>query len=173
MKNRIRKSLIIPIIIICSLILLYVFVKFAKPDAIGYIWLFAGLALVVLELATPFFFLLPFGIGCWVAVIPNLLKAEFLIQFLVFFGSSLICWVVIGRIMPSESSKADRSKKLNGDEIIGSVGYVVEPIIPPMKGRVYLLNNTWPAASDSRIEKGKEVIVTSKEGITVIVKEEK
>lgn len=173
MKSNVRKSIIVSSIIIISLVLLFVFIKVAKPDVIGYLWLFLGLALVLIELATPFFFLLPFGIGCWIAVIPNLLEAEFLVQFLVFFGSSLICWVLIGNFMHSESRSNDKNVKLNGDEIIGSTGYVVEPVVPPMKGRVYLQGNTWLASSDSRLEKGREVVVISKEGITLMVKEKK
>ena len=173
MKSNVKKSLIVSSIIIISLVLLFVFIEVAKPDVIGYVWLFSGLALMLIELFTPLFFLLPFGIGCWFAVIPNLLDAEFLVQVLVFFGSSLICWVFIGNFLHSESRSNDKNTKLNGDEIIGSVGYVVEPILPPMKGRVYYQGNTWLASADSQLEKGKEVVVISKEGITLIVKEKK
>lgn len=169
-KRKLRGIAILSSVIIISLVLIYVFVKKAKPDTLGFIWLFSGIALIFFEFITPFFFALPFGVGCLVAVIPNLFRAEILVQVLVFFGASLIVWVIIG-FMHSSSKDSNKGKQLNGEEMIGASGCVTESIIPPMKGRVYLKGNTWAASSETRIEKGKEVVVVSMEGITVFVKE--
>lgn len=166
-KKGLGNSLAISSIIILAFLLLYLFLTKVKLSFGAYLWFFFSIALVVIELTTPFFFALPFGTGSLITVFANLLGFAPLAQAFVFICASAICWVFLYYIVKKTKTS---DTLLNGDGIVGSKGVVTTAINPPMKGRVYLAGNTWAAISDSPLEKGQKVTVVSLEGITVSVK---
>lgn len=168
-NSGIKKVFFVSAAVIFSLLLIYVVVTKIKFGLLGYFWIVAGLVLFIVELATPAFFAFPFGVGCIFAAFANLLKVSFLAQLFVFIGVSAIAWIILPYFISERKEKAGTN--LNGEGIIGSEAVVTSEINPPMKGRVYVMGNTWSAIADKPCQKGKKVIIESLEGITVFVKE--
>jgi membrane protein implicated in regulation of membrane protease activity len=62
------------------------------------IWFLVGLAFILLELASPLFISIFFGLGCWItALAEGLIGLSFTAQFAVFAVSTVLCLAFLRR----------------------------------------------------------------------------
>jgi len=134
-------------------------------------WVILSAFLVVGEIFTAGFFILPFGIGAAAAAA------------LAFMGGGLVWqWVVflvvsVGLLLPLKRF-ADRITPESGigvaaDRVIGKVGLVLEEVQPHgVTGRVRIGSEEWRAASDSEetIAEGVAVEIQRIDGTHVVVR---
>ena len=134
-------------------------------------WVILSAFLIVGEIFTAGFFILPFGIGAAAAAA------------LAFMGGGLVWqWVVflvvsVGLLLPLKRF-ADRITPESGigvaaDRVIGKVGLVLEEVQPHgVTGRVRIGSEEWRAASDSEetIAEGVTVEVQRIDGTHVVVR---
>lgn len=137
-------------------------------------WFFFGVLLFVLELATPGFVLLFFGIGAWlVALIMLLFEIPLVLQLLIFLITSILSLVFLrnrfsGLFKGFRKGNVDPSK--NFDDYTGKVVKVIETINPPNRGKVELYGTNWDAESDQKLDVGSSAEIISKENIILKVK---
>jgi membrane protein implicated in regulation of membrane protease activity len=137
------------------------------------IWLLAGLALMLLELATPGFVLFFFGLGAWVAALWAFTGAGALASQLVVFLVSSLLFLVFLRKYATNLFRGGKSQtgKVPQDDTLGRRVLVVEEIDPVhLKGKVELNGTHWNAMADAHIRKGTQVEVIGRDGLTLKVK---
>ncbi|MDZ5604483.1 NfeD family protein [Pseudomonas sp. RP23018S] len=132
-----------------------------------WIWLVFGVALILLELVLPTFFILWFGIGA-VLVAPIALLAPSL----QLDGQGLL-WLLFSSIIIALWFKVFRRKKPDvrwtADSVIGEVGLLTLAVSEFQKGRVrfqkpILGNEEWVCIADTDIPAGERVRLTAIEG---------
>ena len=141
-------------------------------DFLPFIWLLAGVLLMGLELLTPGFVVIFFGIG---AIITGLLsfipgiRDSLLLQFLIWAGSSLLSLGLLRRFF----TKTFRGKEITddgSDQYVGRTAEVVEAITQKKSGRVSFQGTTWKAITyDEDIAPGDTVEIMKKDNLTLIV----
>lgn len=137
------------------------------------IWLFAGLALMLAELATPGFILFFFGLGALVTALWAWTGMGGLGSQLVVFVVSSIVFLVTLRRYAAGLFRGGKSQTgiLPEDDTLGKRVLVVEEINPPhLKGKVELNGTHWNATADDVIRKGTLVEVLSRQGLTLTVR---
>ena len=141
-----------------------------SPDTMTWLWLLAGILLVVSELFLPGLVAVFVGLGAmlvallrWLGLIENLAYS-----FTAWFVSSLALLVVarstLQRFMPSETSFTPLEEYV---DLFGAVAEVVETVSPDHKdGRISFQGTTWPATSDSvDIQPGAKVTILYRENL--------
>ncbi|MCK2088987.1 NfeD family protein [Thauera aromatica] len=137
-------------------------------------WEIAGLALVLLELAVPTFFVLWFGFGAMLVGLVLLVQADLSLT------AQISTWVVASVAMTVlwfRVFKRSQHKTLvgtAGGEVIGEVGLLVSAVAPFERGRVrfqrpVLGAEEWACMAESAIAAGERVRVVSVEGSFVKV----
>jgi hypothetical protein len=137
-------------------------------------WEIAGLALVLLELAVPAFFIIWFGFGAMLVglallVVPGLALSA---QIGVWVLASVAMTVLWFRVF-----KRSQHKTLIGTaagEVIGEIGLLVSAVAPFERGKVrfqrpVLGAEEWACVAESSIAAGQRVRVVSVEGSYVKV----
>jgi membrane protein implicated in regulation of membrane protease activity len=139
------------------------------------LWFILGFALLLLELATPAFIMMFFGIGAWVTsaatffgVVP---RTD--LQIVLFVAVSLLTLALFrkgGR--KSRGHVAAKTRETGSmDTMAGNLATVTESIEPgSLSGRVELFGTQWQAVSDEPISKGSVVEVVSRDNLTLKVK---
>lgn len=137
-------------------------------------WEIAGLALVVLELAVPAFFIIWFGFGAMLVGVVLLAAPELVLsaQIGVWIVASVAMTVLWFRVF-----KRSQHKTLVGTaagEVIGEVGLLVSAVAPFERGKVrfqrpVLGSEEWACMAESAIAAGERVRVVSVEGSFVKV----
>ena len=135
-----------------------------------WLWLLAGILLVVSELFLPGLVAVFLGLGAmlvallrWLGLIDSLAYS-----FTAWFVSSLTLLVVarstLQRFMPSETSFTPLEEDV---DLFGAVAEVVETVSPDHKdGRISFQGTTWPATSDSaEIRPGAKVTILYRENL--------
>ena len=141
-----------------------------SPDTMTWLWLLAGILLVVSELFLPGLVAVFLGLGAmlvallrWLGLIDSLAYS-----FTAWFVSSLALLVVarsaLQRFMPSETSFTTLEEDV---DLFGAVAEVVETVSPDHKdGRISFQGTTWPATSDSaEIQPGAKVTILYRENL--------
>ncbi|MBK5008691.1 NfeD family protein [Pseudomonas sp. S60] len=132
-----------------------------------WIWLVFGIALILLELVLPTFFILWFGIG---AVLVSLIALAFPDLQLDMQG---LLWVVLSSATTALWFKVFRRKqpdvRWTAASVIGEVGLLTAAVSEFHKGRVrfqkpILGNEEWVCIADSDILAGERVRLTAIEG---------
>ena len=143
-------------------------------DYLWWHWVVLGIALMLLELAVPAFFLLWFGLG---AVIVGVLLAAFpemslAFQFATWTLSSLFfIWLWFKVFKPNvHRTRAGMSK----GSLVGEIGLVTKEIRPYEKGQIrfqkpILGDEVWESIADQEIKVGERVRVLDVEGNTLKV----
>jgi membrane protein implicated in regulation of membrane protease activity len=142
-------------------------------DFLPLLWLLAGVLLIGLELLTPGFVVIFFGIGALLTGLLSLLipglSASVLLQFLIWGGSSLLSLFALRRFF----KRTFRGKEIedNGqDEFVGQTAQVTEAITQKKPGRVSFQGTTWKAVTyDSDLTAGDSVEIMKKDNLTLIV----
>lgn len=140
-----------------------------------WVWVWAVLAAVLIigEMFTAGFFLLPFGIGAVVAAVLAFLDLAIGWQWLAFLGVSVI-------MLLSLRGFADRvthepPEKVGVDRLIGKPGVVIESVEPgDGGGRVRIEREEWraDAAGTSTLAVGTRVVVERVVGTHLVVRAE-
>ena len=132
-------------------------------------WEIAGLALVLLELAVPAFFVIWFGFGAMLVGLVLLLAPGLAL------GAQIGVWVVASVAMTGlwfRVFKRSQHKTLVGTaagEVIGEIGLLVSAVAPFERGKVrfqrpVLGAEEWACVAESAIAAGERVRVVSAEG---------
>jgi membrane protein implicated in regulation of membrane protease activity len=142
-------------------------------DFLPYIWLLAGVLLIGLELLTPGFVVVFFGIGALITGILSLIipgmSNSLLAQFLTWAASSLLSLALLRRFF----KKTFGGKEITddgSDEYVGQTAEVVEAITQKKPGRVSFQGTTWKAITyDEDIAPGDTVEIMKKDNLTLVV----
>lgn len=132
-------------------------------------WILAGIALILLELAIPSFYVLWFGLGALLVGGLLLLASALSLtsQLLIWLGASLAMIVLWFRVFSPR-----RQKTLIGTaagEVIGEIGLLVSAVAPFQRGRVrfqkpVLGAEEWACSAQETIAAGERVRIVSIEG---------
>lgn len=143
----------------------------------GWLWLYAGAALMLLELASPGFVLFFFGLAAaTVGLIRFGLGESFTAtwQIAAFSLLSVVYLTVLRRyakkVFTGETVEAGTDFN---NEYVGRVGKVTEAINPPLTGRAEIGDAEWTASADAPIAAGTTVKVISQNNLTMKVEEVK
>lgn len=137
-------------------------------------WIVLGIALMLLELAVPAFFLIWFGVGALVVgfVVLAIPALGFAWQIIAWILCSLaFIWLWFKVFKPSLfKTRAGMSR----GAVVGEIGLVTRDIRPFEKGQIrfqkpVLGDETWEALADEEIRTGERVRVLDVEGNTLKV----
>lgn len=133
-------------------------------------WLWTGLALAMAigEIFTAGFFLLPFSLGAAAAAVLAWTGVGLTVQWLVFFGVSLIAFVYLRRFIDRQDQMVAPS--VGANRWANSKGLVLEAIDPiSASGLVRIGGEEWRATADQPIPAGTQVLVLEVTGSKLVV----
>ena len=131
----------------------------------GWIWLYLGVFLMLLELLMPGFVVFFFGLAALsVGALIFLLGDSFggTAQF-VTFAILAILYILTLRRFFARLFKGSKDSKAEVDELVGRVGTVTAAIRPPVEGRVQIGDAEWAASAQEAIDVGQVVQVQSRQ----------
>ena len=135
------------------------------------IWVAIGIVCIIIEIFTPGFLFMSFGIG---AIITGIFEWIFTIgipyQIMVFAVVTFVVFLFMRKI--SKKIISDENEPTNVNALIGKRGTVIKDIPVDDRGYVKVGGEEWSAVSENNImlEKGKKVVVHKIEGNKLIVK---
>jgi len=135
-----------------------------------WIWLVLAAVLIVGEMLTAGFFLLPFGIGAALAALLNWLDVPLAWQWAAFLGASAVLLLSLRKF--ADRVTHEPPEKVGVDRLVGKQAVVIEAIdTGDALGRVRIDREEWRADSavDTVIPVGARVIVQKVEGTRVVV----
>ncbi|HQL49912.1 MAG TPA: NfeD family protein [Kiritimatiellia bacterium] len=134
-------------------------------------WLYAGVALMLIEVMTPGLVSLFFGLAAltlalivWLA--PELAQGW---QWILFSVLSVLYIVLLRKSLKSVFSGAREISDNPDDALTGKLAVVTQSIAPNRPGRVELGGTTWNAEAECELAAGASVRVTGKKNLTVSV----
>ena len=139
----------------------------------GWIWMYVGAFLMLAELLTPGFVIFFFGlsamtVGALRFIVGDALSLSW--QLALFSGLALVYLLLLRKWVTGVFSGFSVTSKTDfGNEAIGRVGKVTEPIEPPKSGRVLLGDAEWTAVADVALAAGADVRVISQNNLTMKV----
>ena len=139
------------------------------------IWLLSGIALMIVEVATPGFVIGFFGLAAiTVAALTKLIPMSQGWQWLAFSVLTILYIVALRKWLKS-IFVGEKNKSVGNpdDSSIGQIVKVTEDIKKNIGGRVDLFGASWMAVAETDIPKGATVRVIGKENLTVKVEEVK
>lgn len=140
----------------------------------GWVWVYAGVIVMLLELVAPGFILCFFGLAAVsVGALRLLIGDGFGLAWqLAAFSFLSVAYIVVLRRFFRRSLTGDRlaDRDLQG-EYVGRTGRVTEAIRPPLAGRVMIGDAEWSAVADRPVESGRDVKVVFQQNITMKVEE--
>ena len=140
----------------------------------GWLWIYAGLGLVLLELVVPGFVLCFFGLAAATVGVLRLVFGEA-------FGATAqmaavsvlsVLYIVLLRRYLKKVFVGEKGGSAQGlsDEYVGRTGTVTAAIAPPKTGRVLLGDAEWTATADAPIPAGADVTVVAQRNLTMAVR---
>jgi len=139
-----------------------------------HLWLYFGLALLIMEIVTPGFFISIFSIGAIVASLFAFFDHSLKSQLIVFLLANIISFIYLRPLLLKILYTKESIKKTNIDSYIGKKGIVTEDINNLKDvGRIKVLGESWRAISNSanEINSGKHIIIENREGNKFCVSE--
>ena len=139
----------------------------------AWMWIYAGSALVLLELVAPGFVLCFFGlsavtVGALRFALGEAFDATW--QMAAFSAFSVLYILVLRRFLKKVFVGGKVETKTDFDnESVGRTGTVVEAIRPPLAGRILLGDAEWTAVADQAIDSGANVRVVAQNNLTMTV----
>ena len=141
----------------------------------AWLWIYAGAALMLLELIAPGFVICFFGLSAATVGVLKFALGDVLTltwQLAAFSAFSILYIVLLRRYLTKVFVGGKVETKTDFDnESVGRVGKVTEAIRPPLTGRVMLGDSEWTAASDRPVEAGANVKVVAQQNLTMKVEE--
>ena len=140
---------------------------FFKPEVI---WFILGLVLILMEFATPGFYVIFFGFGAWVVSAVSLfVEVSLTWQLLLFLVSSILMLVFLRTHLQNLFGVNTVNDMDEEDEFIGEEGVVIEKITINGMGKIELRGTQWDARAKSDIDVGTRVKVTGRDSIRFTV----
>ena len=143
----------------------------------AWLWIYAGAALMLLELIAPGFILCFFGLSAaTVGVLRFAFGAAFspTWQLAAFSAFSILYIVLLRQYLKKVFVGGKVETKTDFDnESVGRIGQVTTAINPPLAGRVMLGDAEWTAVADDPVSVGAPVKVILQQNLTLKVKEVK
>ena len=141
----------------------------------AWLWIYAGAALMLLELVVPGFVLCFFGLSAaTVGVLRFAFGEAFTLtwQLAAFSAFSVLYIVLLRRYLKKVFVGGKVETRTDFDnESVGRAGKVVQTIRPPLTGRVLIGDAEWTATADRPIEAGADVKVVAQSNLTMKVEE--
>ena len=141
----------------------------------AWLWVYAGAALMLLELIAPGFILCFFGLSAaTVGILRFAFGDAFTLtgQLAAFSVFSVLYIVILRRYLKRVFVGGKVETKTDFDnESIGRVGKLTVAVRPPLTGRVMLGDSEWTAESERPIEVGANVRVIAQQNLTMKVDE--
>jgi membrane protein implicated in regulation of membrane protease activity len=136
------------------------------------VWFLAGLVLLLLEFLIPGVLVLFFGLGAWVTALFCLLIGGGIgVQFFVFGLSSVVMLLLLRKPLMKRLYKT--SSNIDPDEeFIGHTGVCETAITPEQDGKVSFKGTQWAATASESVGVGDKVVISSKEGLKLVVSKE-
>ncbi len=138
----------------------------------GWLWLSAGLRVMLAELLTPggFYFLF-FGIGACAAAASALVTDSAIVQALVFTAVSIVSLAIFRKPL---LEKLQKSKGAPVDQIAGEFAIATTDIAPGEIGSAELRGSTWKARNTGGVtlKSGARCAVEKVDGLMLIVRSE-
>ena len=139
----------------------------------AWLWIYAGAALMLLELVAPGFILCFFGLSAaTVGVLRFVFGEAFDLtwQLAAFSVFSVLYIVLLRQYLKKVFVGGKVETKTDFDnESVGRIGQVTVAINPPLAGRVMLGDAEWTAESDAAIDVGANVKVVAQANLTMKV----
>ena len=139
----------------------------------GWIWMYVGAFLMLLEVMSPGFVIFFFGLSAMTVGLVRLVVGEpftMTWQFAAFSGFSLVYLLFLRKWVTCIFSGFSTTSRTDfGHEAVGRVGKVSAAIDPPRQGRVVLGDSEWTAEADKPIAVGTDVRVVAQNNITMKV----
>lgn len=145
---------------------------FLEVNFMPYVWLFAALGFLLLELLTPgLFFFVAFSFGFTCSALVAFAGCSILVQLWLALISGILCFIAIKVFFASHKIKKMESRT-NVDALIGLECVVVEPISIHNPGIVKVKSELWGAVvkEGSVLQKGTAVRVVDVQGNKLIVR---
>lgn len=141
----------------------------------GWLWLYAGAILMLMEIMAPGFVIFFFGLAAaTVGLIRFACGEGFTLtwQLAAFSVLSIVYIVALRRLVKSIFSGRLMDTKTDFDnDYVGRLGKVTEAINPPLPGRVEIGDAQWAATAEEAIAAGADVQIISQNNLTFKVKE--
>jgi membrane protein implicated in regulation of membrane protease activity len=133
-------------------------------------WLIFGIILIFVELATPGFIAMFFGMAALtVALITWLIPLGQMVPWLLFAVLSVVYILLLRKLLKKvflgDKDAPDRLE----DTFVGKYAEVVEPVAPGKPGRVEFNGCLWDTTADEEIEVGERVKIIAKNSLTLCV----
>ncbi len=141
----------------------------------AWLWLYAGLLLMLAEILAPGFVIFFFGLAAMtVGGLRFAFGDAFTLtwQLAAFSVFSVFYLIVLRRYMKKAFlGKQEVAKTDFDNESAGRIGKVTEAIEPPKTGRVMIGDAEWTASADAAISAGTDVRVVARDNLTMKVVE--
>ncbi|MBM7558309.1 NfeD family protein [Marinitoga litoralis] len=135
-------------------------------------WLVLGIIFVVLEILTPSFFFLWFGISAFISSILGTFITNKFITSTIFIILSALLWLFSKKIA-KKWLEPKNTKLIHLDELVGKNGIALTDFDNENSGIVKVFSEEWKAYSEEeKINKGDKIIVLKRESNILIVKKQ-
>lgn len=135
-------------------------------------WLVLGIIFVVLEILTPSFFFLWFGISAFITSILGTFITNKFITSTIFIILSALLWLFSKKIA-KKWLEPKNTKVIHLDELVGKSGIALTDFDNENSGIVKVFSEEWKAYSEEeKINKGDRIIVLKRESNILIVKKQ-
>ncbi|MCK4654715.1 MAG: NfeD family protein [Candidatus Cloacimonetes bacterium] len=133
------------------------------------IWVAIGIICIIIEIFTPGFLFMSFGIGAIITGMVSLVLKNVPLQILVFAVITFMVFISSRKLSKKLISKS--SEETNIYALKGKKGFVVKEIPEDGRGYVKVGGEEWSAVSEDgeKIEKDEKVIIIKVEGNKLIV----
>lgn len=139
----------------------------------GWLWMYAGAILMLMELMAPGFVIFFFGLSAATVGLCRFAFGEafdLTWQLAAFSAFSIIYIISLRRWLQKVfSGNVQASREDFENENVGRLGKVTVAIKPPLTGRVMLGDAEWTAEADSPLEVGADVRVVAQQNLTMKV----
>jgi len=134
------------------------------------IWVGSGVICMIIEIFTPGFLFMSFGIGAILTGLISILVRGTAIQILIFAVITFILFLFLRKF--SKKLISESSEETNIFALIGKTGMVVKEIPENGKGYVRIGSEEWSAIAENgkSIKDGQKILINSVEGNKLIVK---
>ncbi len=126
-------------------------------------WFIIGTVCILLELFTPSFILVFFGIGAWAAALTAALYPGMSQELIVFIVVTVVTLLVLRKKMQDvfQGFQAGSTKNptTQNFEYIGKTARVSKDIVPPLEGEVFVGGSYWRASAQVTVTKDASVVI--------------
>ena len=133
-------------------------------------WIITSIAFFILEILTPSFFFMWFGIGALIVVPLAIFFENVALEMIIFLISSGILWLSTRKIV-SKWQQPESDKVFHLDELEGKIGIIIKKLDETNSGIVRVMGEEWKAFStEGELKEGEKVKVVKREGNILYVK---